>query len=241
MQALTQNWQDILIGFILLGILLFLLFRFFQYIFPLLLKNKKALRLVNRFLPFIETGSWLAFFSWYTLKFYGQYNIYTLVVLGIIIIIIFWISRFLMKELIAGVVFRVADRFREGDNLQTEQYTGTIKKLHFDCIEMEASDGQIIFIPYSKITGEISIKNESTGQTTAYTFKVETSDISDPDTFSNKIISLILSLPWSSVNNQPKITLIEQESDRYTFEVTCYPIDKSYAKKIEQKVQEKFK
>lgn len=240
MQQLTQNWQDVFIGFLILGILLFLFFRLLQYVVPLLLKNKKGIDKLKRFLPIIETAAWLTFFSWYSLKFYAQYNIYTIVILGIIAIIAFWISRFLLKELIAGVVFRMAARFNENDSIQTSHYSGTIKKFHFDSIELEAGDGQIIFIPYSKLSGEVTIKNESVGQTTAHSFQLVTTTAIEPEIVSEKITSYLLSLPWSSVNNHPQAILADQEAGQYKFDITCYPVDKSYAKKIEQRILAKF-
>ncbi len=240
MQQLTQNWRDVFIGFLILGILLFLLFRLVHYFVPILLKNKKGHDKLRRFLPGIEMVSWLIFFSWYSLKFYAQYNIYTLIVLGIIVIIAFWISRFLIKELIAGVVFKIAARYDEGDRIQSGQHSGTIKKLHFNSVEIEASDGQIVFIPYSKLSGEITIKNDSVGQTSAHTFQLETLRKDEPGIISGNINNFILSLPWSSVTTNPQVTLLDQEGEKYKFDITCYPVDKSYAKKMEQKVLDKF-
>jgi len=240
MQQLTQNWQDVFIGFSILGILLFLIFRLLQYLLPILLKNKKALNRVKRFLPVIETVSWLSFLSWYSIKFYAQYNIYTIVILLAILIIAFWVSRFLIKELIAGVLFRGSARFYEGDRIQTSQYSGTIKKFHFDTIEIEAGDGQIVFIPYSKLSGEITIKNESDGQTSAHTFQIKIISNNEAENISGNIKSYLLSLPWSSVTSNPQVTLFNQEGEKFIFDVTCYPVDKSYAKKMEQKVLDKF-
>lgn len=240
MQQLTNNWQEVFIGFLILGILLFLIFRLLQYVLPILLKNKRTQNRLKRFLPILETVSWLTFLSWYVIKFYAQYNIYTIVVLLTILIIAFWVSRFLIKELIAGAVFRGSARFYEGDRIQTSQYNGTIKKFHFDTIEMEAADGQIVFIPYSKLSGEITIKNESAGQTSAYTFQLETISNDEPDLLSVKIERFLLSLPWSSVTTNPNITLLDQVGEKFKFDVTCYPVDKSYAKKMQQKVLDKF-
>jgi len=240
MQQLTQNWQDVFIGFSILGILLFLIFRLLHYLLPILLKNKKALYRVKRFLPVIETVSWLSFLSWYSIKFYAQYNIYTLVILLAILVIAFWVSRFLIKELIAGALFRGSARFHEGDRIQTNQYSGTIKKFHFDTIEIEAGDGQIVFIPYSKLSGKITIKNESVGQTSAHTFQLKVISSAEPEIISGHINSFLLSLPWSSVTTSPQVILIEQEGEKYVFDITCFPVEKSYAKKMEQKVLDKF-
>lgn len=240
MQQLTQNWQDVFIRFLILGILFFLFFRLLQYVVPFLLKNKKGLDKLKRYMPIVETASWLVFFSWYSLKFYAQYNIYTIVILGIIAIIAFWISKFLLKELIAGVAFRISARFSENDSIQTSQYSGTIKKFHFDSIELEAGDGQIIFIPYSKLSGEVTIKNESAGQTSAHSFQLITTTVNEPEVVSKNITTYLLSLPWSSVNNHPQVILADQEDGHYKFDITCYPIDKSYAIKIEQRILEKF-
>jgi hypothetical protein len=240
MQQITQNWQLLFIRFLIVGILLFLLFRLVFYLFPILLKNKKADHRIRRLLPFAEAATWLAFFSWYSLKFYALFSVYTLVVLGFLFIIFFWISRFLVKELIAGMVFRVSARFSEGDRIQTKQYTGTIKKYHFDAIELEAADGQIIFIPYSQLAGEVTIKKESAGQTTAYSFRLITYAKDESVDMAEEIKFLLLSLPWSSVHTPPQVNLVEQAGNQYKFDVTCYPVDKSYAKKMEQRVLDKF-
>lgn len=240
MAQIAENWQLQFIRFIIFGILIFSLFRILRYFLPYLIKSKRSELRMKQVLPLSETIVWLLFMSVYIVRFYAQQNIYAIIILFVLLIIIFWISRFMIKDMIAGLIFRISGKLKEDDIIKTDEISGTIKKFRFDCLEIESKEGQLVFIPYSQIAGNAIYKNESAGQSSAYVFHLICSDKNDIEKLSVEIKNYILSLPWSSITNKPQVNLAEHTNAQYKLEIGCYPVDKAYAKKIEKWVLEKF-
>jgi len=162
------------------------------------------------------------------------------VVLAILLMLLFWISRFWMKDIIAGVFFRSSTRLKAEDQLHFGELKGTIKKFGSSSLELETQDNQTIFIPYAKLVDAVNIKSERTGQSKGYTFILDCPRKEEISALTQQIKSTILSTPWVSVNRMSVITLATQTEENYSFEITVFPIDKSFAGKIETLVTEKY-
>lgn len=240
MEIIDSDWSNIFIRFIIWGILLFLFFRLIQYVLSLIFFKKKIKRQIRRILLIAEISGWLLFLSWFTFLFSEAKQLFVFVVLSVLLMLIFWISRYWIKHLIAGVIFRSSTRFAEGDILHFGEITGTIKKFRNYTIELETHYGQTIFVPYSKIVDSENIKSESKAQTSGHTFEFETDKSHGLSETMQQIKTSILALPWISVHKMPVINLIGQTETTYVYEVTVYAIDKSYTGKIEKQIRSKF-
>lgn len=236
----TPNWQPIFFDFVVSAVFILALFRFISFILPVLLANTKKYRKTSRFLPVTETAVWLLFFSWYTFKFWEVMSIFSFVVIAILLILVFWISRFFLKDLIAGMFFRTSGRFKEGEVISLENYKGFIRKFGLQSLEIESQEGQIIFLPYSKLLGSYTIKIESEEQSAAFSFTFDMQAKNTPEETIKEIRSLLISMPWSSVQKNPVVSLKEGVNEQYTIEVTAFPIEKEYGKRIEHICLEKY-
>lgn len=240
MQISNSTWQGLFLSFIALSLLLTLIFRLLRYILPLINHNKTFLERMHKTLPVVEVISWFVFLSWFVFRFAEIMQVYALIILTILFFLLFWISRYLLKEVIAGVIFRSTGNYKIGDQLVLEEQGGTIRRFKLNLVEIENSEGEIVCIPYSYLAGHITIKRERDEQTSAYTFVLETSINSTAEKIAGDIKSFILSLPWSSVRKMPVVLLLEENETRFLFEITVYPVEKSMAKKIELEVRKKF-
>lgn len=240
MNIQDTNWQAVFFDFLVAGLVIFAVFRLLQYLLPVVLFRKRKNRSILRSLPVMETVIWLLFFSWYMFRFAEIMSIYAFIVAGILLTLIYWISRFFIKDLIAGMFFRVSAEFREGEVIIHNNITGTIKKFRLQSLEIETQEGQIIYIPYSKLTEVLNIKQESSEQSAAYTFSFKASRLHSPEETIQIINGYLVSLPWSSVHKKPVAAIRELAENHYTVEVITYPIEKTFARKIEQRTLDKF-
>lgn len=240
MELQNTNWQNFFFDFILAGLILFVIFKIIRFLLPILVKSFKKASPVISYFPIFETAGWLFFFSWYTFRFAEIKSIYALVIASVLLVIIFWISRFFLKDLIAGLIYRSSDRFKPGDQLNLDEWKGTIKKFRLTVLEIESSEGNTLFIPYNKLIDAVNIRSDRTDQTASYTFLLETKLTKSLDETLGDIKYYILSLPWSSVQKSPQLVLREQSDERLLVEVTVYPVDKTYTKKIENEITKKY-
>jgi small conductance mechanosensitive channel len=204
-------------------------------------KKEKNSRLIQTYFPLVELISWVIFLVLYLFLFFSIRSVFAYVLVGFIFFLLYFVMMFGVKDLIAGVFFKSRNKFQIGDILEFENQKGIIKSLGHGSIELETGDGQTQFIPYAKIIFSITKKSETTGQSSGYSFLLETTSEKDTLEITNDIKKAIISLPWSSVQRMPLINLKEQTGKTSIFEITVYPVDSSFSGKIEKYVVEKFK
>lgn len=234
------NWQAVFFDFLVGGVIILSIFRVIQFILPVFLTRSRRYRSILKSFPIIETVVWVLYLSWYTFRFAEIRSVYAFVVIALLLVLFFWISRFFIKELVAGIIFKASGKFREGEVIIHGSIKGSIKRFGLQSIEVESQDGQIIYIPYSTLADSPAIKHESTEKSAAFTFSLTVkAELPREDTATN-IRHYLLSLPWSSSQKAPLAVVREQVEDQYQVEVTAYPIEKAFGKKIEQICRQKF-
>ena len=222
------------------AILLFVVFRLIQYLVPVLFANNKKYKQFLRILPVGETAVWLLFFSWYVFRFAEITSMYALIVGIVLLVLVFWISRFFLRDLIAGMFVRSSGHFKEGEIIIHESYQGAIRKFGLMSLEVETQDGRILFLPYHKLLDTYSGKNESEDTTAAFSFRFEIQSDESGEELVSTIKSFILSLPWSSVHKQPMVYIEGKGNNLLSVEVTSFPIEKEFGKKIERRTLAHF-
>lgn len=226
--------------FILLAILILIFFRLLKFGLSVILKQKKNSSLIRTYFPLVELISWIIFFVLYLFLFFSIKSAFAYILVGIIFFLLYFVMIFGVKDLIAGVFFKSRNKFIVGDILEFDGKKGIVKNLGHNYIEIETGDGQTQFIPYTKLIFSITKKGESTGQSSGYSFLLETASDKDVLEITKQIRTAIISLPWSSVQRMPLINLQKQSGSTSIFEITVYPVDSSFSVKIEKYIVEKF-
>lgn len=226
--------------FILFAILILIFFRLLKFGLSIMFKKRKNVHLINTYFPLLELASWLIFMVLYLFLFFSIRSIFAYILVGFIFFLLYFVMLYGVKDLIAGVFFKSRNKFSVGDILEFDGQKGIIRSLGHSSIEIETGDGQTQFIPYVKIIFSITKKSESTGQSSGYSFMLETANNKNISEITNQIRTATISLPWSSVKRMPLINLKEQTNSTVIFEITVYPTDGSFSGKIEKFIVEKF-
>jgi len=240
MEITGPDPAHLFLQFIGWGVAIFLVIRLFRYLLPILLLKEKFRNVIMKIFPVVELIFWLIYLSWFVFLLYEADEIFVFVVLAILLMLLFWISRFWVKDIIAGIIFRSSTYLKVDDHLHFGEFKGTIKKFNNTSLELETQDNHTIFIPYAKLVDEVNIKSDRTGQSKGYTFTLECRRPAELNVITNQIKSTILSTPWVSVNRMPVITLTTHSEESYLFEITVFLIDNAFAGKIETLVKEKL-
>ena len=236
----NPNWQPVFFDFLVAGAIILVIFRLLGYLLPLLVSRKKGKPVISRIMPVAEAAIWVIYLSWYSFRFAEIRSVYAFVVIGILLVIFFWASRYLLRELIAGIIFRVSGRFRPGEVIVHRKNRGTIKEFRTLSLEVETPDGQSVFIPYSKLAASISIKQESADQAAAYNFSFTMDTGMSREETAERLQQYLVALPWSSVERTPVVTLREEGKNTFRAEITAYPMEKAFGKKIERHTTDTF-
>lgn len=233
-------WANLFIKLLLWGLIIVIVFRILRFGFPFIIRNKKYNLPIRKYLLVAELSIWIFYLSWFTFLFLEIKSLFVLLIMGLLIAILFIIVKQWLIDIIAGIIFKNNNRLAVNDYFRYEEFEGVIKKFRKKALEIENTAGQIIYIPYHKLATGIYTKSESKTQASGNTFEIEISRDKPVEHVKNEIITELISLPWSSVQKTPTITLIGQSMDSYQFKITIYVIDRSYIVKTENHIQDIF-
>ena len=230
-----MNWQAVFFDFLVAGVIILVIFRLLGYVLPLIFARKRGKTMLLRALPMVETPVWILYLSWYIFRFAEIRSVYAFVVTGILLVVLFWLSRFFLRDLIAGIIFRATGRFRQGEVIVHGKFRGNIKTFTLLTLEVETADGQSLFIPYSELVGSATIRQESAEQAAAFNFSFRLHPSHAGEEPAARIREFVTALPWSSPHRMPAVTIrLDNDTDGPLADVTAYPLEKSFGRKIEQ-------
>ena len=119
------------------------------------------------------------------------------------------------------------------------------KGLHFpklkDVEGKEIENGELLYIPYSKILGNVIVRTHQADTIFSFNFTFETDKSKTISATIEGIKSLILQTPWSSVRKHPVIRLKTESFDNFSFNITVFSIDEANFNKIKDYIKEKYK
>jgi small-conductance mechanosensitive channel len=223
-----------------LGILIFIVLEVGRYLAPILLKNTKVADIVIQYFPLAELAILTAYFVW-TIPFILKHNKlmgFGMIVFGLIILL--FISWFLVKDVIAGMIFRSTKNVQKGKEIETIQSSGKIERLGLRQMILKTDQDNLVHIPYSKILqGEFKIKSSTTNlQKLQFTCELN-SDLSAQQVI-NKLQKSILLMPWVPADEQANITILSKENQKYLVQIGLFALSADYFQLIEKQIKEDF-
>lgn len=235
-----QNLSPIGSFFIKL-LLLIIVFEFIRQVFKVLKTKNKFIEIFRQYLPIAE----VSFIIFYCLSYLPKAvatNFMFSIILGFsLIFIIGIIIWFALKDIILGYILRSNNSLKPGNKLTIDNQTGNIKKLALRNLILDINNNNNIHIPYSKVINSKIINNEKLEKGgNQYSFKIEIEKLKPYNIIIEDLKKEILSSPWSSVNETPKIELLNDNNKTYTFMLDVYLIDKNFSKDLESRLMKKF-
>jgi small-conductance mechanosensitive channel len=212
------------------------------WLLKLVLKNtplRKSVRgRVERIMPLVEGIVWLGFMLWCI----GQLvrneiwtSIGVLVIIILIVILLFWL---VIRDYLAGIVLKIDGTVKKNDWIKVKDIEGKITELGSRTMTIMTTSGETVNVPYSTISGEISARPNPGEELINHSFELKLSKISDAESTITDLNRGILNAPWSSVNKNPEIKLISDDSGYYTFEINIFSLRMVYFQKIKDYLNE---
>ncbi len=224
------------IRYLIFAIALFAVLRFTMRLIKSLSAHKNVKRILLRTFPLVEFVIWLGFGFWVLSQVYSDYEYYYLLMsatAGSLVLIVGW---YFLRDFIAGIILKTEISFETNQQIRTPQEEGTLKKLGYRSIEIESSNGELVKIPYSQLaTNSIHLQNideTMQGHETIVSISSKVPIQEAKDNLSREI----LLLPWASITHQPAIKLVEQRSDKNTYQVHFHSISDRHAAYISQHI-----
>ena len=225
--------------FLLVGILLFICLRIVQKALNVYMSKKSVNPIINRFFPIVEFSVWILFLTWGAKQIFQTGITGSIVLLVMMLGIFIWAGSFVVRDWIAGVIFKAEDRYRVNDIVSFQNTRGRLTKMGYRSLTIETSDGSNVEIPYSALVRESAIE-KIPSESACCAFKLIVPVQEPLPEVQQKLQTVALCAPWSSIIRKPHIQVIERQESHYIVEVAAYMVDQIYAAEIEAYVKKHF-
>lgn len=241
MEAIDLRFSNFeIIGFAAIALILFLILKGFAKGLPYIIKKTDRKKHFSRYFSLIEVLVWILYTIFVIQQLSDSNQLYSMGLFVLLMVAGFWMLWFYIKNYISGGVFKLNAKFDINDTVQIDEYQGKIIDMGNHRLELESENGEIIYIPYSKLSDAVIVKVHPGEMILSHSFTMSTSSSkSVADTIAD-IRFAILSLPYASLKKTPQIKLFHEDKDHYVFELVVYTLEKEYFYKIEQEIRKKF-
>lgn len=221
------------IGLFLIGKLLEILLRKFTYLSR---KWKKA----KQFVFIVQFVLLVGYLFWACQFTMGQKPFYPYLNFTLILILAIFISLYLIKDFIAGVIFRLQNDLKLNQIIQTSEVSGKIIRFGHTFLKVETLGGDIASIPYSRIANSIVTEVSKAESSEHSKIHLKARKKYSREETSRNIKVFILNSPWSSFKKPPVISFKEETEKEFVFEITVHSILKKHSNYLEAGLREKF-
>jgi small-conductance mechanosensitive channel len=161
-------------------------------------------------------------------------------VISIVIIVVAFLAWFIVKDFIAGIVFKVQSNLQLNNTIQVGNVSGIIKSLHPTYLKLETSTGQMVKVPYSRLNHEIISEISEAKTKEGYKFQLQIRKIKGKQETEDRLNFLIINSAWSNYNRKPILKLVSENDTHYTFEVTASTLNHKHMWLLEKSVREQL-
>jgi hypothetical protein len=229
-----------IVRYIIFALVLFAILKIIGRLINTITSQKRIRRVLLRIFPLLELILWAAFGLWTLNGALNEYPFDNIIIAALVVVLMVILSWYFLRDFISGVIIKSEIPFEKNQYLKSKYAEGIIKKIGYRSIELEAYSGELVKLPYSRFTSDaISIQNPNDGVKGHETLL--TIDARIPiEELKRKITHEILLLPWSSINIEPDVSVIEQNAEYNIFQVRYFTVSSNNASLISQHLKNVF-
>lgn len=235
-----QLSELVLLRILVGGLLLFGIFRGMHRLLSLVPAQRGYRTAAHRLLPVLEASAWLFYALRSINALFTQPVYHTAAVSGLLVMLLVWISWFAVKDWTAGFVLRTQDIYEQGQNFQVGDIRGRINHVGFLAMEVEQPNGDIVKIPYSKISSQIHGRPTSETTVNDHRFQIMVPKSDSWTKVKTSLRRVILTSPWAATQREPQLRPTQETESHYIVEVTVYASNRAFAQVIEEDVRRQY-
>ncbi len=192
---------------ILLALSIMVLLRSSRYFLTLLTRKRVLHQYLIRIFPWVEVFVWVTFAFWAINFNIPNNSSYNLIVAAIASVFIIFLGWFVIKDFIAGAVLRSDLALEKGIQIKTDQLSGTIISLGYLSMELKMNNGEVLVVPYSKLSNQSISKATGKNPGKSNTIRVLIPEHRSIHNIEKLIRKKMLEMPWIIAVNEIKIEM----------------------------------
>lgn len=225
-----------LLVFLITGVSLYLVFRLLTRIITTVISRTGTRTLVQAVMPIGELVAWTAYAFWGAYLMFGNFYYYHLVIGVMAVLLIFGFSWFLFRDFLAGVLLKSENSLVVGQTIKTLSVQGKIQKLGPRFMEVVNTSGEMVRIPYSRISNEMITLPPDDADNLPHHIELDLQTIESPDQIKAFILDQLVAMPWV-VWPAPVVDMQSIDRGRMSVRVTYYTHERSQSMLVEDQLK----
>lgn len=216
------------------AVVLYLILRFVSKYFRVLTRQRRTRKIFLKVFPVAQMLLWVVFALWAFKKLFIGIAANSVLTGSLIILMFGLFGWYFLRDFISGIILRAENAFEPGQLIKTADVSGTIKKLDYRSMGIITSDGELVKIPYSLLTGQKIVKPADTGNWVDQLVMLNISSDYPAEKIQNMLKIRILEMPWVISDDSLKFNITRDESDNYIAEIHLHLHSPEMALKTEE-------
>lgn len=225
--------------FLLLTFGLFIGLYLIRKFIPIIFSGKYNINQFRKYFSMLELIAWL-FFLLMGIIYFSKHNIvFSGIQLLLLLLLLFWYARFTFRDYLAGLIFKIENKFTLGEIIETDNRKGQITHFYSRALEIKTENGKKVLIPYHKLLDVVGSTQNVSESVLNYSFEISLKTDKSLEEVVELLKTYILSLPWFVTKYSPKIQLINfiNNSNSYMIKITLYSFEKKYFHTMQKRIE----
>lgn len=176
---------------------------------------------------------WIIYAFWLAHVYFSGYEAYPFIVLSLFILFAALLAWFVLRDIVAGLVFSTRRQFSLNRRISFEDTTGRIIGMGITRMVVRTDSGDTASIPYSRLSGEIVCERAEDTASEYYRIELKLIKTESPDQLQASIIREVLCIPWASIGTAPIVRLKKEDGSSFDFEVLFQSLNAQHAARAE--------
>lgn len=241
MIAEINHWQNLLFSFLLYGLILFAIFKLLPFVLKLIKPKKKIHHYLTWLIPIVELGFWIFFLSWYSFLFATEGQLFGFLITGLLAFIVFLLSWYYLRDVIAGIVIHAQRKLKVGDILQSTTVAGQIVRFSVTDIQLITKDDAIYYVPYSWLLKNgvfQKVESQSLSSSTNIVLTIKSSI--NQNELEQSMRKFCLALPWVDFTRPLKVNVLHTSHDEIQVELRLHLFNSQTKGRVEEALLAEF-
>ena len=179
-----------------------------------------GLTFLNNLLTVIEISFFFVYVFWIADFLFGEKFYYEHLIYILLFIVIGFVGWFLIRDIIAGAIFRLRHKLETGSYIRVGEHSGKIIQQAFTYLKISTADDQTLRLPYSGIINEVITEMPYMGAKEEHILQIHASISIGITNAESYIRKAIFNTSWSNPKEEPIIRFINDTDKGYFYEVT---------------------
>ncbi|OFY40692.1 MAG: hypothetical protein A2X18_11580 [Bacteroidetes bacterium GWF2_40_14] len=219
------------------AVALFVILRLVSSYFQILTGKRKIRKMFRKVFPVVQMFLWVAYAFWAFDQLFIGMVAYPILTGSLIILIVVVFGWYFLRDFFSGIILKAENAFEAGQQIQTAEVSGTIKKLGYRSMEIANSEGELVKIPYSLLASQKIVKPADTSNWTEQIIRLKISSAYPSEAIQNMLKIRILEMPWIVSDDSIKLKITHDGPDNYLAEIHLYLLKPDMAMKTEENLQ----